>query len=206
MMLGGRMLAQEVPDSSATVVDSLPSDTTHWGMDAAAADTVELPTRQWPNREEGWPRPGKAARLSLLLPGLGQAYNRSYWKIPLVYGYIGVMGFFAYGEHIGYIEFRDLYSARLNPDVTIISDPYEGVSDDAIRNARNTRRANRDRLIFFAAVGWVLGAVEAYVDAHLKPFDVSDDLSFHLGPAAHQPTAPGQVYSSGLAFTITLEY
>ncbi len=124
--------------------------------------------------------PEVAWQRSVIFPGLGQAYNRSYWKMPFVYiGYGAVVGFTVYQQN----EFKRYNTAfLLNSDNNEANDVnlqlYRVADTEGLRTKREQFRKYRDYGIL-AIAGWhILQTVEAYVDAHLKGFDVSEDLTF----------------------------
>jgi hypothetical protein len=131
--------------------------------------------------------PNIAIRRSALVPGWGQATNKKYWKIPLVYGALGTTTYLFF-RNLG--QFRDAREAyRLASDTIpgndyLIKEPYFTVKDqpDRIRNFRNAVRQNMDYSALFFILFWGLNVVDAAVDAHLKTFDVSEDLSLHIKP------------------------
>lgn len=123
--------------------------------------------------------PWKAAVMSACLPGLGQMYNGKWWKVPIVWGGLGTIGYFMIDSHINYIDFRDAYRNRVNG----IATPYDGIyTDQGLIAQRDVYRRNRDLLIIIGSVVWVLNIVDATVDAHLSSFDVSKDLSMKIRP------------------------
>ncbi|TGE22390.1 hypothetical protein E5K00_19310 [Hymenobacter aquaticus] len=147
-------------------------------------------------------RPKKAGILAAILPGAGQIYNRKYWKLPLVYGAIGGT---LYGEIFYqklYKEYRTAYydfrAGRLpsGPNAAQIRDSayaYRGLT---------AYRTQRDAFIAYAALAYTLTILDAVVDAHLKDFDISDDLGLHWQPSLlWVPTA---ALTPGLTFTLTL--
>lgn len=122
-------------------------------------------------------RPAKAAFFSAVLPGLGQVYNKRYWKLPLVYGAIGT-SVYAYDQnHTNYLRYRNAYKRRL-----------AGYNDDEFQNTiSNTDRLvdgqdfykrNRDRSMLFIIGFYFLNILDANIDAHLKQYNVDTDLSF----------------------------
>jgi hypothetical protein len=144
------------------------------------------------------PNPKVAVRRSLIFPGLGQIYNRSYWKLAFVYGGLGtVTGFALYNQGL-YRRFDRDYQA------TVTDTNLRG--DDNLRAVRDNYRRNRDFMIILGILGYGLTAVEAYVDAHLKNFDVSPNLGVLQLPAyAPSPLAMGglrPVPALGLTFTL----
>ncbi len=140
--------------------------------------------------------PKKATLRSAILPGWGQAYNKKYWKIPIVYGALGVAGgIFLYNLN-NYRDIRFAYNAKFKASqrgaTALDSVDYFKVKPELLRLDVNALRFYRDDfrrnidysvLVFFLL--WGLNVVDATVDAHLKTFDVSPDLSFKfkLGPS-----------------------
>ncbi len=119
--------------------------------------------------------PSKAAFYSAILPGLGQAYNKKYWKIPIVYGGLAA-GFYFYNDNNkSYHEFRDIYKRRLEG---YTDDKYFGIySNDVIINAQRTYQRNRDISMMIMLGVYVLNIIDANVDAHLLQFNVNEKLS-----------------------------
>jgi hypothetical protein len=118
--------------------------------------------------------PAKAAFYSAVLPGLGQAYNKKYWKIPLVYGAIGTSLYFYLDNNNKYNQYRDAYKRRL-----------EGYSDDEYSYLDNARliagqkfyQRNRDLSALFVVAFYALNIIDANVDAALLQFNVDENLS-----------------------------
>jgi hypothetical protein len=118
--------------------------------------------------------PAKAAFYSAILPGLGQAYNKKYWKIPLVYGAIGTSLYFYLDNNKKYHQYRDAYKRRL-----------EGYSDDNYTYLDNSRliagqkfyQRNRDLSALFIVAFYALNIIDANVDAALLQFNVDENLS-----------------------------
>lgn len=118
--------------------------------------------------------PSKAAFYSAVLPGLGQAYNKRYWKIPLVYAGIGTGIYFYIQNTEDYNRFRDAYRRRL---AGFEDDEFQGISTDRLIDAQQTASRNRDVSIIVSLAFYILNIVDANVDAHLRQFNVSEDLS-----------------------------
>lgn len=139
--------------------------------------------------------PAKAAFYSAILPGLGQAYNKSYWKIPIVYGAIGTGVYFYTTNNQEYQRYRNAYKQRLKG----LDDEFKGqYSDATLINAQRGFQRNRDLSLIVTIGLYVLNIVEANVDAHLKQFNVNDDLSFR--PEVF-PGDINQVQNVGLTMT-----
>ncbi|HMK04842.1 MAG TPA: DUF5683 domain-containing protein [Ferruginibacter sp.] len=130
---------------------------------------------------------------SAIIPGWGQATNKKYWKIPVVYAALGVTGVIFFRNIKQYREARDAYINATDLDPSndfLIPQPYFTVKDqpERIRTFRNQVRQNVDYTVLFFIAFWGLNVVDAAVDAHLKTFDVSDDLSLHI-KAGYSPMA-----------------
>lgn len=153
-------------------------------------DTVEVP-----NTEKEY-SPRKASLYSAILPGLGQAYNKKYWKIPLVYG--GLIGFgvvvdFYDGE---YSKFRRML---LQETAEQGATPY---SVRVLENAVEKTRRERDYFIIITGLFYLINIVDAHIDAHLKAFDVSDDLTLRLEPSINSTAFNSQVGGLSLVLYI----
>lgn len=120
-------------------------------------------------------RPSKAAFYSAVLPGLGQAYNKKYWKIPIVYGAIGTSMYFYLDNNKKYNSYRDAYKRRL---AGFEDDQYQYLDDDRLIRAQRFYQRNRDLSLLVTVAFYVLNIVDANVDAHLIQFNVNDKLSF----------------------------
>lgn len=118
--------------------------------------------------------PAKAAFYSAIVPGLGQAYNKKYWKIPLVYGALGTTIYFFITNNKKYNTFRDVYKRRLEG---FTDDDYRYLDDNRLIQAQKFYQNNRDLSALLTAAFYVLNIVDANVDAHLMQFNVNDKLS-----------------------------
>jgi hypothetical protein len=164
-----------------------------------SADSVDVKTME----QVVWkPDPIKAVWLGTIFPGLGQIYNRSYWKLPIVYG--GLMGctyaiMYTNNQYLSYKEaYRSIYydiqnsSVSNSPDkpyIAILPDGYTidrmgGVSNYQRRlyEWQNNTRRYRDLSIAATVVVYALTLIDAYVDAQLFDFDISPDLTMNVAP------------------------
>jgi len=112
--------------------------------------------------------PLKAVLFSLALPGAGQFYNESYWKIPVILGLSSYFGYEYFRNNKLYRENRDLYRASQTPE-----NPAGNLNYKALREFY---RNQRDDFLWYSIIVYVLNLVDAYVDAHLFDFDVSEDM------------------------------
>ena len=130
--------------------------------------------------------PSKAAFYSAVLPGLGQAYNKKYWKIPLVYGALGTGIYFYLDNTKQFDRYRNAYKRRL---AGFIDDEFYGVdldgnplatpriSDDGLIRAQEQFRKNKELSLLITIGIYALNIIDANVDAHLLQFNVDDNLA-----------------------------
>jgi hypothetical protein len=167
-------------------------------------DTTILPAGDSIKKPRHSPR--KAAIRSAILPGWGQAYNRKYWKIPLVYGALGTTAFVFRFNIRQYRDIQFAYKTLVNkdsanfPNVAPELQPfieYGAVND--LFNARSEVRQNIDYSVLIFLGFWGLNVVDALVDAHLKEFDVSPDLTLKIKPGYNQFSN-----TSGISFVLDI--
>jgi len=132
--------------------------------------------------------PARAAFYSAVLPGLGQAYNKKYWKIPIVYGAIGTGVYFYINNKNLLKRYQTAYKQRIAgyPDEFDGVDPNPYVSKDGLIRAQDVLTKNRDLALFITIGLYALNIIEANVDAHLddKAFNSNLSLrpSFYVNP------------------------
>jgi len=142
--------------------------------------------------------PQRAALLSAVFPGLGQIYNRQYWKVPIV-----ITGMVVFAHYINYNN--KVYHALRN--AAIISNagletPYNGIinsTDGLVRN-REIFRRNRDFMIVLGTAFYLLQVVDAHVSAHLDEFVVNKDLAFKIKPSIE--STPLFSHAVGVSFAL----
>lgn len=132
--------------------------------------------------------PRKAIIRSAIIPGWGQIYNKKYWKLPLVYGALGATAYIFFDNLQVYRDSRFSYKAKYmasQGDSSLygqIKPEYIRYSLEGLRQNRDQFRRYLDYSVLFFVFFWGLNVVDAAVDAHLKSFDVSTDLSLKLKP------------------------
>ena len=154
-------------------------------------------------QDENKHSPHKASIYSAVLPGMGQIYNKKYWKVPILYGGIGG---FAYAIHFNskyYNRYRSAYRDFLIRDpgntsyewvirrstLTLddVHGPYADWFQRALDNKRRYYKRYRDLSYIGMSALYILNIIDATIDAHFFDFDISDDLSFRLEPTVLQP-------------------
>ncbi len=168
--------------------------------------------------------PRKASLYSAVLPGLGQAYNKKYWKIPIVYAGFGVFGYFIYFNASHYNEYKQAYidfiddEANTNSYLDLIgpnvdpgsfdpsqpSDSYSRENEEwfktQLENNMNFYKRYRDLSVILTAGWYVLTIIDATVDAYLLNYDISHDISLRVDPKLF--SYPGKYNTVGLQFSL----
>jgi hypothetical protein len=177
------------------VIDTTPKPATRKDSPAVVI------TRPRPNHD-----PRIATRRSLIFPGLGQIYNKEYWKLPIVYGALAIPTSLFFYNNTWYkrtkyaFEAKYAFSARFDtarvPPTAVDSTNYLGgihptlknLSTGSLQNYRNIFRRDRDYSVLYFLIVWGVNVVDATVFAHLKQFDVSDNLSLKVKPSINPLT------------------
>lgn len=155
--------------------------TVYW---ATLMDGVTGYERDVPNQA------GKATLYSLLLPGLGQAYNGEYWKIPVYYSGIITSGYFFLTNRKNYRRYRWIYNMATTED-----SGYDGpIGASQALYYRNVFRRYRDYSVVAIAGFYLLQVIDANVFSYMKDFELSDDISMKISPEVYQP---GEAYAFG---------
>lgn len=187
------------PDTLAPQPDTLP---------AAAVATVQGKTGKegllYRVFTKDYPNPKTAAFMSLVLPGSGQVYNRKWWKLPLVYAAIGTTSYIFVKNLQEYKRLRDSYRLLVDGDPTTnpTEVPYSLLDATSTKKYRDIYNVYVEQSAIAVGLAYVLTATEAFVDAHLTHFDVSDDLSLRVLPKAQATPANGLAYGLG----VTLQF
>lgn len=121
--------------------------------------------------------PAKAAFYSAILPGLGQAYNKKYWKIPIVYAAIGTSFYFYRWNKDEYNSYRDAYKNRLATGRK--DDEYYYLDDNRLIAAQQYYERNMNISLLVTIGFYILNIVDANVDGHLRQFNVNDNLTLN---------------------------
>lgn len=161
------------------------------------------------------PNPKRAAWLSAICPGLGQLYNRRYWKLPIVVGAFVGLGYATSWNNSMLRDYTRAYADMMDNDPNTKSymdffppNTQEQNLDkswvtNVLKSRKNFYRRNRDLCIISMVGVYLLAMVDAYVDASLAHFDISPDLSMHLEPAVLSPPTPSRWPALGLCWAVT---
>jgi hypothetical protein len=182
--------AQAVPDTTLNrvVPDTLPARNApildQPGPEQAAYDSLHKIHQPFQ------PNPKKSALYSAILPGTGQLYNRQYWKVPIVYAGVGVAIYFLVDNSKQYQKFRRAYINRINNPA--YQDEFTGVySQSNLQTLQNAYKKYLDMTTLFTALGYTIQVLDALAFAHLKNFDVSQNISLRMQPVAMPNGDPG---------------
>ncbi len=155
-------------------------------------------------KADKYPLPGKATLYSLLLPGLGQAYNGEFWKIPIYIGGLGAAYYFYDTNRINYERYRRIYKEATDTEVV-----YTGpITAEQALYYRNVYRRYRDYSILAMGLVYLLQVIDANVFSYMHDFEIVDDLALSVSPTiiapdtqlALNPQQPAVGMSIGLRF------
>jgi len=165
-------------------------------------------SRQSPSVRDTVPNPKTVWVKSAILPGWGQVVNKQAWKVPIIYGTLGGITWFAVDQHQSYIDYRAAYYNSIPGRDDLKYGPtrpdLEGLPPEQLRFNRNSYRNRRDLSIIVFVAAWGLNAIDAYVFAHLRDFDTGPDLS--VVPSLYQhPFINASVPSADLKMTFPIK-
>ncbi len=197
-----------VPLSAQDEKKSLATGSVFTGT-AGAADKKDSAAAKWSMKQDTTKKhiPRIATLRSALIPGWGQAYNREYWKIPLVYGVLAIPVTLYFYNNSYYKKTKFAYEARYkeqvlkdSSDVPLIDPELKNLGIISLQSYRNSFRRDRDFSILWFLLAWGLQVMDATVFAHLKQFDVSGDLTMELNPVFNPVTR-----TPGLGLSLSLK-
>lgn len=126
--------------------------------------------------------PKKATMMSAVLPGLGQIYNKKYWKVPVIYLGVATIGYFAVMNNQNYSKYKTAYKIRTDGDTNTIDEFYKKYTDQNLLDIKNYYRRNLEVTVIAGVALYALNIIDASVDAHLFDFEVNEDLSLNIKP------------------------
>ena len=140
--------------------------------------------------------PKKAALLSLV-PGLGQVYNKKYWKVPIIYAGLITSAYYINDNHHQYKAYKKAYLIRIDNDPDTTDDYVGQYSSNDLIVLKDFYRRNREISILCFVGVYILNIVDASVDAHLFDYDISENISLNVSPLSTKDF-------SGISLTLNL--
>jgi hypothetical protein len=189
----GNSYAQAVPDTSLNQVipqaardnadsvrkyDSVVNITYATDTFAVSSDSMNIKFKPYIFE----PNPKKAGLYSAILPGLGQVYNRQYWKVPIVFAIVGVTAYFFVDNLNAYQDYRKAYVSRISLDPSSGPDKYPNFTNDNLKQLQDQSKQYLDMTVLLGALGYTIQVLDAVASAHLKNFDISRDISMRMKP------------------------
>lgn len=147
--------------------------------------------------------PQKATIMSAILPGLGQIYNKKYWKVPIVYAGVATVGYFAVTNNQNYNKYKTAYQYRTDGNTATVDDYVGKYSDQNLLEIKDYYRRNLELTVIAGVAVYALNIIDAAVDAHLYDFEVNDNLSLNIKPVIFQNNTSS--FASGLSLSINLK-
>ena len=127
--------------------------------------------------------PTRAAVYSAVLPGLGQGYNKKYWKIPIVWAGFGVITYFIVKNTGEYKKYKEAFTYVASGDSGYIDNDYVDKYDEQqLLDGKNFYRRNMELSYIIGGLWYLLNIIDASVDAHFFDYDISEDLSIRVDP------------------------
>ena len=183
LLLGTYLFAQDPETTMGEVFDSLAYDEKH----------IEIFT------EISTLDPKRSALLSAVLPGLGQVYNKQYWKVPVIIGGAVMLGHYIKYQNRLYHSFRSALIAESDADPRT-TNPFTGLSAEILQVNVDQLRRDRDYLMIMTTFFYFLNIVDAHISAHLHEFQTNDELSMDIQPAIQQSALFSR--SVGISFSL----
>jgi hypothetical protein len=157
---------------------------------AVAQESVSIQTSSTKKKfsiRDTVPKPKNVMFKSLILPGWGQVTNKQLWKVPIVYAAILGVGYYSYWLNGKYVDYRAAYyNSFADTNEKYADEKYGatpayliGARSEGLLYYRDYYRNERDKMVVFTVLTYGLNVIDAYIFAHLRDFDVSDDLSVH---------------------------
>lgn len=158
------------------------------------------------------PNPKTATYLSLF-PGLGQIYNKKYWKLPIVYAGFGVIGYFAFNNRDYYLQYKEAYACKVNEGDDCENPLAQNYSAQNLQTIRDGYRRNMELSFIFMGFWYILQMLDATVDAHLYYWEIDETTTLQVQPNIQpaswmaQPAFSNSPPSPGFnGFTVSLKF
>ncbi len=149
--------------------------------------------------------PLKAGLFSTVIPGLGQAYNRKFWKMPIVYAALGTGGYFIISNYNCYNALKNVYNEGPYDGYKLVADCFGyNIAYSQILDAANEIKRYGDLSVIITSALYLFNIIDAVVDAHLYEFDISDDISMHIAPQINKNYLYGNNTNTNFGINIKL--
>jgi len=175
LLFTGKSEAQslyQINDTNLIKFDSVKTDNSRILKDTlfkkSSGDSLKKKSVKFEMHKSPW----KAVMLSAIFPGLGQVYNESYWKLPIIAVVGGSLGYYFFYNNSKYLDYKDLYANSQTP--------VNPAGDDRYKRLRESYRDLRDTYLLYFALFYLIDLADAYVDAHLYDFNVSSKVKIGL--------------------------
>ena len=165
--------------------------------DTLAADTVPAVPQHSPT---------KAMWMSVVLPGLGQVYNKQAWKIPIIYGGAAGVTYFAITNYRSREKFKNELINRQNGNTDALLERYANYPDDNIYSLYQSYNRSFQLSLVIGGVFYALNIIDAYVYGHLFDFEITDDISLHLRPNVDMFTFDNGFSSPATGLTVQIRF
>jgi hypothetical protein len=148
--------------------------------------------------------PKKATLRSLIIPGWGQAYNRKYWKIPIIYAGFGFIGYLAITNRTEYLKYKEaLFFTPTDENPDPPNEYYNHYSSAQLESGKELHQRNMELSFIIGGLWYLINVIDATVDGHLFNFEVSEDLSFRIEPdIKYHYQSPKPMAGFKISFTI----
>lgn len=163
-----------------------------------SSSTFQIQQEDTTDRSREFPKPKSVLFKSLIIPGWGQIVNRQIWKVPIIYGMFAGVGYYTIYLNDQYKDYRAAYyNATQGEDNDFRFGPtpayLQGINESQLQSNRNSFRNRRDFMFVVMGLAYGLNALDAYIFAHMRSFDVSDNLSAKttIGPTILAEGKPG---------------
>lgn len=191
-------------------------------LDALSANDKQIDNLASQKKHRDWskwrPDTKRAMWLAIVLPGAGQIYNRKYWKLPIIYGgFVGCFYALTWNNQM-YHDYSQAYMDIMDNDPNtqsynsflhlgnVVTESNKAKYQELFRKRKDRYRKWRDLSVFSLIGVYALSIIDAYVDASLSEFDISDDLSLHIAPTVmsdKQSRNPLQSTAVGIGCSLT---
>lgn len=166
----------------------------------APVETVDVKIRQHSPKKATW---------LALIPSAGQAYNRKYWKMPIVYAGFGVTTYFAITNGNDYHLYRDAYDFKMGTKTNVSQKAQKEAAkytEDNLISLRDYYRRNMELSWIITAAWYVIQIIDANVDAHFFYYDIGDDLTLHIEPQWNTLNDIHYGYGNNIGLSLKLNF